>query len=262
MSIHNRSIWSLVALASCAMWLARCALLAEPSASPVPAPSPLAVADEPDPYLEARLDMVREQIEARGITDERVLAAMRNVPRHLFVPEEWLGDAYADHPLPIGYNQTISQPYVVAWMTELLQLEPGDHVLEVGTGSGYQAAILAEMGVQVYTVEIIEELATSAANRLAEMGYVESSGKVVVGHRDGYLGWEEYAPFDAIVVTCAPDHVPPPLIAQLKEGGRMVLPVGPPGGYQSLFLLTKQEGQVTSRNMGGVRFVPLTRGNG
>jgi protein-L-isoaspartate(D-aspartate) O-methyltransferase len=262
MSIHNKTIWSLIALASCTMWLARCVLFPAPAASPLPNASPLAVAGEPDPYLDARLDMVREQIEGRGITDERVLAAMRSVPRHLFVPEEWLGDAYADHPLPIGYNQTISQPYVVAWMSELLQVKPGDRVLEVGTGSGYQAAILAELGAQVYTVEIIEELATSAADLLAGMGYIGGTSKVVVGHRDGYLGWEEYAPFDAIVVTCAPDHVPPPLIAQLQEGGRMVLPVGPPGGYQSLFLLTKQEGQVKSRNMGGVRFVPLTRGDG
>ncbi|MBN1642476.1 MAG: protein-L-isoaspartate(D-aspartate) O-methyltransferase [Anaerolineae bacterium] len=199
--------------------------------------------------------MVRTQIEGRGVSDPDVLAAMRAVPRHLFVPEEWLDQAYDDHPLPIGYAQTISQPYVVAWMTELLSVDPGDVVLEVGTGSGYQAAILGELGLTVYTIEIVAPLAEQATRRLAEMGY----DGVTVRQGDGYYGWEEKAPFDAIIVTCAPDHVPPPLTQQLAEGGRMVVPVGPPGGYQSLFLITKADGEVKSQSLGGVRFVPLTR---
>ena len=201
------------------------------------------------------MEMVYRQIEQRGISDVAVLKAMRAVPRHSFVPQEWIAQAYDDHPLPIGYGQTISQPYIVAWMTELLQIAPGDKVLEIGTGSGYQAAILGELEVQVYTIEIVEELAAQATARLAEMGYKNIS----VRHADGYHGWTEHAPFDAIIVTCAPDHIPPPLIAQLKEGGQMVVPVGPPGGYQSMFLITKEEGQVKSRNLGGVAFVPLTR---
>jgi protein-L-isoaspartate(D-aspartate) O-methyltransferase len=199
--------------------------------------------------------MVREQIVRRGVTDPDVLEAMRSVPRHEFVPAEWIGQAYDDHPLPIGYNQTISQPYIVAWMTELLRLQKGDIVLEVGTGSGYQAAVLAELEVNVYTVEIIEPLAEQAEERLREMHY----DNVTVEHRDGYYGWEEHAPFDAIIVTAAPDHIPPALVAQLKEDGRMVIPVGPTGSYQSLFVITKEDGQVRSKNLGAVRFVPLTR---
>ena len=210
---------------------------------------------EPDVYQEARLSMVYRQIENRRVSDEAVLEAMRTVPRHLFVPEEWIALAYADQPLPIGYGQTISQPYIVAWMTELLDLEPGDKVLEVGTGSGYQAAILGELGCQVYTVEIIEELATLSAQRLSDLEY----SNVTVRQDDGYFGWEEHAPFDAIIVTCAPDHIPPPLVQQLKDGGTMVAPVGPPGGYQTMFIVTKDQGQVRSRNLGYVRFVPLTR---
>jgi len=210
---------------------------------------------ESDVYQEARLDMVYRQIESRGVSDEAVLEVMRTVPRHLFVPEEWIALAYADQPLPIGYGQTISQPYIVAWMTELLDLEPGDRVLEVGTGSGYQAAVLGELGCQVYTVEIIEELATLATQRLSDLGY----SNVTVRQADGYFGWEEHAPFDAIIVTCAPDHIPPSLVRQLKEGGNMVAPVGPPGGYQTMFIVTKDQGQVRSRNLGYVSFVPLTR---
>jgi len=221
----------------------------EQVAAPIPTPT------EPERYRVARMDMVHDQIQARGIADEAVLEAMRTVPRHLFVPKEWRSQAYADHPLPIGYNQTISQPFIVAWMTELLQVGPGDRVLEVGTGSGYQAAVLGELGCEVYTVEIIEALAQTATERLREMGHE----RVTVRHTDGYFGWEEHAPYDAIIVTCAPDHIPSPLIAQLGEGGRMVLPVGPPGGYQSLFLVTKENGEVRSKNLGGVRFVPLTR---
>ena len=222
--------------------------------TPSPLPSPTITPDR-DLYLEQRLEMVRTQIERRGVSDPDVLAAMRAVPRHLFVSDEWLDQAYDDHPLPIGYAQTISQPYVVAWMTELLQADPGAVVLEVGTGSGYQAAVLGELGYRVYTIEIVEPLAEQATQRLTEMGY----DQVNVRYGDGYYGWEEQAPFDAIIVTCAPDHVPPPLVQQLKEGGRMVVPVGPPGGYQSLFLITKVDGEVRSQSLGGVRFVPLTR---
>ncbi|MBI3286741.1 MAG: protein-L-isoaspartate(D-aspartate) O-methyltransferase [Chloroflexi bacterium] len=202
--------------------------------------------------------MVHNQIEARGVTDERVLAAMRKVPRHEFVLPDYLPQAYADHPLPIGYGQTISQPFVVALMTELLRLEPGDTVLEVGSGSGYQAAILAELADRVYSVEIIPELADSAAERLQRLGY----SQVQVANRDGYFGWEEYSPFDAIIVTAAPDHLPQPLIQQLKDGGRLVIPVGPPGAYQTLWQIIKQGDQLISNDLGGVRFVPLTGGAG
>ena len=197
--------------------------------------------------------MVETQIKARGVKDPRVLAAMEKVPRHEFVPPEFIDQAYEDHPLPIGYGQTISQPYIVAVMTELLQLESGDKVLEIGTGSGYQAAILAEITDKVYTVEIIPELAKSAEERLRRLGYTS----VKVKNADGYYGWEEYAPYDAIIVTCAPDHVPRPLVRQLKDGGRMVIPVGPPGGYQSLWLIEKRGGEVKSRNVMGVLFVPM-----
>jgi len=208
-----------------------------------------------DSYAEARHRMVENQIVARGITDERVLAAMEKVPRHEFVLAEDLKEAYADHPLPIGFGQTISQPYIVALMTELLELKPGEKVLEIGTGSGYQAAVLAELTDEVYTVEIIPQLAASAAERLQRLGYTQ----VKTRNADGYYGWEEAAPFDAIIVTAAPDHVPPPLVEQLKEGGRLVIPVGPPGGYQTLWRITKSEGKVISENITGVLFVPLTR---
>ena len=208
----------------------------------------------PPDWKALREEMVKSQIEARGVANPRVLEAMRSVPRHRFVPEAVRGKAYQDRPLPIGHRQTISQPYIVAVMTELLDPEPGDKVLEIGTGSGYQAAVLAEITDQVYTVEIIEELEKSAEERLKRLGYT----RVKVKHADGYYGWEEYAPYDAIIVTCAPDHIPQPLIKQLKDSGRMVLPVGPPGGYQSLWLITKQGDQVLSKNLGGVSFVPLT----
>ena len=207
-----------------------------------------------DSGYDARQRMVETQIRARGVSNEAVLAAMETVPRHEFVLAKYLEQAYADHPLPIGYGQTISQPFIVAWMTELLEIESGDKVLEIGAGSAYQAAVLAEITDQVYTLEIIEELEKIAEERLKRLGYTQ----VKVRHADGYFGWEEYAPYDAIIVTCAPDHIPQPLIQQLKDGGRMVLPVGPPGGYQSLWLITKQGDQVLTRNLGGVRFVPLT----
>ena len=202
--------------------------------------------------------MVIETIERRGITDEDVLQAMRAVPRHLFVPDNQRNHAYGDYPLPIGYGQTISQPYIVALMTELLELKEGDKVLEIGTGSGYQAAILAEItDIEVYTVEIIPELAESARERLESQGYPNVHSK----QGDGYYGWDEHSPFDAIIVTAAPDHIPQPLVDQLAVGGRMVIPVGPPGGYQTLWKLVKQaDGEVVNVNMGGVAFVPLTGG--
>jgi protein-L-isoaspartate(D-aspartate) O-methyltransferase len=224
-----------------------------PTEKPSPTPEPTATA-RIDVYAQQRQRMVETQIRARGVSDEAVLAAMETVPRHEFVPAKYLNQAYADHPLPIGYGQTISQPFIVAWMTELLELERGDKVLEIGTGSAYQAAVLAEITDQVYTLEIIEELEKSAEERLKGLGYTE----VKVRHADGYFGWEEHAPYDAIIVTCAPDHIPQPLVQQLKDGGLLVLPVGPPGGYQSLWLITKQGDQVLSRNLGGVTFVPLT----
>ncbi len=200
--------------------------------------------------------MVDDQIRARGVSDEEVLRALETVPRHEFVPDEWSVRAYEDHPLPIGSGQTISQPYIVAAMTELAQIKRGDRVLEVGTGSGYQAAILAMLTNQVYSVEIIPALAESAAARLARLGY----GDIKTKQGDGYFGWEEHAPFDTILVTAASDHIPPPLVAQLKDGGRMIIPVGPPGGYQTLWRVNKRGDKTVAENIMGVLFVPLTRG--
>jgi protein-L-isoaspartate(D-aspartate) O-methyltransferase len=198
--------------------------------------------------------MVEYQIRQRGVRDPKVLSAMEAVPRDQFVPEDYVDAAYNDGPLPIGYGQTISQPYIVAVMTELLELEPGDRVLEIGTGSGYQAAILAEITDEVYTVEIIPELAQSAWERLTSLGY----DKITASNADGYYGWQEYSPYDAIIVTAAPDHIPQPLVEQLKDGGRMVIPVGPVGWYQTLWLITKEGGETEYHNKGGVQFVPLT----
>ncbi len=203
--------------------------------------------------------MVREQIESRGVTDARVLAAMRKVPRHEFVPEHLTDAAYEDHPLPIGYGQTISQPYIVALMTELLRLTPAAKVLEIGTGCGYQTAVLAEIAAEVYSVEIVEPLAKESAARLQRLGYKN----VHVKHADGYLGWPEHAPFDAIVVTAGADHIPPPLVEQLKTGGRMAIPVGEPHGEQSLVLVEKdRDGRISTGNVIPVLFVPLTRETG
>jgi protein-L-isoaspartate(D-aspartate) O-methyltransferase len=208
-------------------------------------------------FEERRLRMVETTIEQRGVTDVQVLEAMRRVPRHVFVPSDVRNLAYGDHPLPIGYGQTISQPYIVAWMTELLELKPGEKVLEIGTGSGYQAAVLAELeGVEVYSIEIVPELAEIAANRLEDLGY----GEVEVMQGDGYYGWPEYAPFEAIIVTAAPDHLPAPLVGQLTEGGRLVIPIGPPGGYQMLWKFVKTGEDVTAYSLGGVAFVPFTGG--
>ncbi len=211
---------------------------------PLPCPS--------DEYEAAREQMVREQIEDRGIRDPRVLAAMRKVPRHLFVPPEEQGEAYNDYPLAIGYGQTISQPYVVAYMTEALELKPGDRVLEIGTGSGYQAAILAELAGRVYSIEIVEALAKEAAARLRRLGY----SKVQVRAGDGYQGWPEAAPFDAIIVTAAPGHIPQPLVDQLREGGRMVLPLGT--WDQELIRLRRRRGEILRESLLPVRFVPMT----
>jgi protein-L-isoaspartate(D-aspartate) O-methyltransferase len=197
--------------------------------------------------------MVKEQIAMRGVTEERVLAAMRKVPRDEFVPEEFRTASYDDQPLPIGYDQTISQPFIVAFMTERLRPRPGDHVLEIGTGSGYQAAILAELVTEVYSIEIIEPLAETAEATLQRLGYKN----VHVKAGDGYKGWPEHAPFDCIIVTCAPDHVPKPLVEQLREGGRMVIPVGPLGN-QDLYLLEKEKGELRQRAVSPVRFVPMT----
>jgi len=199
-----------------------------------------------------RQTMVERQIVSRGVKDRRVLDAMRKVPRHRFVPADLASRAYEDNPLPIGWRQTISQPYIVALMTELLDLEPGDKVLEVGSGSGYQAAVLAEIAGAVFTIEIVPELAEVASRNLEACGY----GDVRVRAGDGYRGWPDEAPFQAIIVTAAPDHVPRPLLEQLDEGGRLVIPVG--DVYQELVVLTKENGAVRRRSTIPVRFVPMT----
>jgi protein-L-isoaspartate(D-aspartate) O-methyltransferase len=202
----------------------------------------------------ARERMVTEQIAARGVTDPAVLRAMRAVPRHEFVPRAVRADAYDDRPLPIGEGQTISQPYIVALMTELASVRRGDRVLEVGTGSGYQAAVLAELGAQVYSIEIVEPLARDAAERLRRLGY----GAVRVRHGDGYRGWPEAAPFAAILVTAAPPEVPPALLEQLALGGRLVIPVGTDD--QDLRLLVRTPTGVETRRIVPVRFVPMVGG--
>jgi len=199
--------------------------------------------------------MVDEQIAARGVTDPAVLDAMRTVRRHWFVPGVPPALAYADRPLPIGHGQTISQPFIVATMTQLVQPDPSDRALEVGTGSGYQAAVLAEVVDSVYTIEIVPALAETARTRLARLGY----GNVVVKTGDGYRGWPERAPFDLIVVTAAPEEIPPPLIDQLADGGRLIVPVGPEGQTQQLTLVTKRDGRVTRERITPVRFVPFQR---
>jgi len=201
-----------------------------------------------------RSGMVDRQIRRRGITDPNVLAALKTVPRHAFVQSRDLRQAYNDHPLPIGSGQTISQPYIVGYMTEALNLKPDFKVLEIGTGSGYQAAVCAEIVSQVNTIEIIEALAESAKKRLKELGYEN----VFVKNADGYFGWKEEAPFDAIIITCAAGFVPPPLIEQLKPGGIMVLPLGSPFGYQVLVMVTKDhKGKTSSKELLPVRFVPM-----
>ena len=202
----------------------------------------------------ARRDMIETQIKARGIEDERLLKAMLRVERHRFVPDHIRHLAYTDRPLPIGEGQTISQPYIVALMTELLKLDGDEKALEIGTGSGYQAAILAELVKKVYTIEILEPLAKRSEKLLQDLGYEN----ITVKHGDGFFGWEEYAPFDAIIVTCAPPHIPQPLIDQLAEGGRMVIPVGPEWRWQDLFVVERIEGEIEKEKVAPVRFVPMT----
>jgi protein-L-isoaspartate(D-aspartate) O-methyltransferase len=219
---------------------------AEPTASPPAQPTPA------DAAAAERARMVDEQIAARGVRDPRVLAAMRRVPRHAFVPARWRAEAYADHPLPIGEGQTISQPYIVALMTELAAVAPGDRVLEVGTGSGYQAAVLAELGADVHSIEIVEPLARAARTNLDGTGY----GRVHTRHGDGYRGWPEAAPFAAIVVTAAPPEVPPALLAQLAPGGRLVIPVGT--ADQELQVHERTPDGIRVRRVTPVRFVPMT----
>lgn len=198
--------------------------------------------------------MVRDQIAARGVRDTRVLEAMRRVPRHLFVPAQYRSEAYGDHPLPIGRRQTISQPYIVAFMTESLALEPGNKVLEVGTGSGYQSAVLACLTENVFSVEIDGELAKEAAATLRKLGYPS----VRVREGDGFFGWPEAAPFDAVIVTCAASRVPQPLLEQLAEGGRLVIPVEKGPLSQTLMLFTKRRGKIAERELLDVLFVPMT----
>lgn len=208
-----------------------------------------------DQYKSARERMVKTQIEARGIKNPLILEAMRNVPRHKLVPENQRQNAYSDRPLAIGDGQTISQPYIVAYMTNLLDPKKGMKVLEIGTGSGYQAAVLAEIASEVYTVEIIEKLGRRAEKDLQEMGY--DNIQVKIG--DGYAGWEEHAPFDAILVTAAAPEIPQPLIDQLKVGGRMIIPVGPVAQTQELVMVEKTKDEVKTKNLLPVRFVPFTR---
>ena len=242
------------ALALTLILSAGCSSAPQPITTPAQTPDPTPTSG-PDTREDERFAMVRDTIEARGITDPDVLAALRSVPRHRFVPDDYAAQAYADHPLPIGHGQTISQPYIVAWMTELLALQPGERVLEIGTGSGYQAAVLAELpGVEVYSLEIVPELAARAAKTLTALGYDE----IHLRQGDGYFGWPEAAPFDAVLVTAAPDHLPQPLAQQLSPAGRLVIPIGPPGGYQSLWRFAVEEGELVAENLGGVRFVPLT----
>ena len=219
------------------------------------AAGPVAIAAQPDSFAAARNKMVAEQLAAPGrdITNARVLAVMGKVPRHEFVPEAWKAQAYEDHPLPIGQGQTISQPFIVAYMTEKLEPRLTDRVLEIGTGSGYQAAVLAGLVKEVYTIEIVEELARKAATDLKRLGYTN----VHVRAGDGYKGWKEAAPFDAIIVTCAPEKVPQPLIEQLKEGGRMIIPIGA-SGKQELVLLRNRNGNLEQKAILPVRFVPMT----
>lgn len=205
-------------------------------------------------FVTEREEMVVTQIEARGVRNPDVLNAMRSVPRHEFVLEQYINRAYNDQPLPINHGQTISQPYIVALMSELLEIEVGEKVLEIGTGSGYQAAVLGEMGAEVYTVEIIPELAQEARQRLDLLGYTQIKSLTA----DGYFGWKEHAPFNAIIVTAAPDHLPQPLANQLADGGRLVIPIGPVGDFQTLWLFEKTDGEIQATNMGDVRFVPLT----
>ncbi len=207
-------------------------------------------------YRRMRENMVRDQIQSMGVSHQSTLKVMRSIPRHLFVPNEYKDLAYEDCPLPIGYGQTISQPYIVAFMTQIIQPKPTDKVLEIGTGSGYQAAILSGIVKQVFTIEIIPQLGMQARKKLADLGYPNVQVRVA----DGFYGWKEQSPFDAIVVTAAAEYIPPPLIEQLKEGGRMIIPVGSPFSVQYLVLVIKKKGgKISTRTLQPVKFVPFTR---
>ena len=210
--------------------------------------------DDTPKYREARKEMVSTQIRLRGVSNKDVLSAMIEVPRHSFVPKKLVSQAYEDHPIPIGQGQTISQPYVVALMTESLKLKGDERVLEIGTGSGYQAAILARVAKEVYSIEIKERLYKKASKVLQLMGFTN----VKTRHGDGYFGWAEAAPFDCIMITAAIDHIPPPLLKQLKKGGRLILPLGNPFSYQNLSLVTKDDNDYSVRQITGVLFVPMT----
>ena len=217
----------------------------------------IAIPWQEDVYKAKRAKMVKLQIEKRGVKDSAVLQSVLTVKRHEFVPATLMENAYDDRPLPIGYGQTISQPYIVAYMTEAINLQPHYKVLEIGTGSGYQAAILSKIVKEVYTIEIIPELGNAAANRFKKTGYVNVQAKIA----DGYNGWQDHAPFDAIMVTAAAEYIPPPLIKQLKEGGKMVIPVGSPFMTQMLMLVEKRGNKTKTRSLLPVAFVPLTRKN-
>lgn len=244
--ISSRQVMSLLVL---------CMIITAVSSCATRSPSPASDQAEEKQFEQRRVSMVREQIEGEGISDTAVLQAMRRVPRHRFVPAGLQNQAYADRPLPIGYDQTISQPYIVGLMTELLGLKKDLRVLEIGTGSGYQAAVLAEIVDSVWSIEILEPLATSALQLLQSLGY----GRVNVRCGDGYAGWPEHAPFDRIIVTAAAEEIPNPLLEQLKDGGKMVIPVGAAFSIQNLVLVEKHDGQITKQNVAAVRFVPLVR---
>jgi protein-L-isoaspartate(D-aspartate) O-methyltransferase len=217
----------------------------------------LSCSPQDDKYIKTREEMVEEQIEYRGITHQATLDAMRTVPRHEFVPDDLVDKAYIDGPLPIGYGQTISQPYIVAFMTAAIDPKSNQKILEIGTGSGYQAAVLSAIVDSVYTIEIITELHNSSEKKLEDLGYKNVLSK----NADGYYGWEKYSPFDAIVVTAAAEYIPPPLIEQLKDGGKMIIPVGSPFLNQTLILVEKQGEEIITTSLLPVRFVPFTRDN-
>jgi protein-L-isoaspartate(D-aspartate) O-methyltransferase len=217
----------------------------------------IAFPQQEDQYGALRKEMVNNQIVSRGIRNQLTIKAMLKVPRHLFVPQQYVSHAYDDNPLPIGHEQTISQPFIVAYMTELAQPASWKKVLEIGTGSGYQAAVLAELVDTVYTIEIIPELAKEASSRLTKLGYKN----IVTKTGDGYLGWKEHAPYDVIMVTAADDHIPQPLLDQLAEKGRLIMPVGSPSSAQQIVLAVKKDGRIQRSKLAMVRFVPLLRSN-
>lgn len=245
------SIWLVLSLILLIYPITACSQQPDQTTTPMSTP-PIA---KPAEFTEERQRLVAHAVQVQDLQDEDVIDAIGSVPRHRFVPEEHIDRAYQDSPLPIGYGQTISQPSLVAHMTELLELEEGDKVLEIGTGSGYQAAILAELGyVEVYSIEIVPELYERSTRLLEDLGYTN----VYTKQDDGYYGWPEHAPFDAIIVTAAPDHLPAPLAAQLADDGSMVIPIGNPGFYQTLWKFVKEDGELTAYDMGYVSFVPFT----